>query len=76
LCQGADESTEPARCFETILHGGADSDEGSGWHWRNALEICAGTLDANATIGCFEDAIAQGVREVMRFKAAEQASDS
>jgi len=60
LCMGAGQSTEPAHCFETAMHGSAERGEKSGWHWRFALELCTGTPDAEATIGCFESAVAQG----------------
>lgn len=44
----------PARCFERVMHGGLSWGRGTRWKWKNALDLCAGTTDANRTIRCFE----------------------
>lgn len=60
LCAGREGSTEPAHCFDTAMHGSAQRDSSSGWNWRYALDLCAGTPDADAPILCFENEVARG----------------
>lgn len=63
LCRGAEGSTAPARCFDRAMHGG-EGDRGLGgrrWTWQEALGLCQGTRDADATLGCFRDRVAQGM---------------
>ncbi|MEZ5498838.1 MAG: hypothetical protein R3E77_05320 [Steroidobacteraceae bacterium] len=61
LCAGAKDSTEPARCFKTVMHAGVKHAQGDRWRWQDALELCAGTLDHQASIDCFEKRIAAGL---------------
>jgi hypothetical protein len=61
LCSGAEDSDQPARCFDRVMHDGIDWGGGTRWRWKNALNLCRGTLDADATINCFERKIARGV---------------
>lgn len=60
LCAGAGDSIEPARCFETVMHGGVNWGEGRNWEWVNAIALCAGTRDARATVGCFRQQVREG----------------
>ncbi len=60
LCRGAEDSAEPARCFDRVLHGGVSWGGGSRWQWINALDLCEGTRDAEATISCFQRQVASG----------------
>lgn len=60
LCQGAEDSVEPARCFERVMHGGVDWGGGTRWQWKNALALCRGTRNANATIACFRERVGGG----------------
>lgn len=61
LCEGAEDSTEPARCFDRVMHGGVDRGDGATrWTWQDALALCRGSRDAGATVDCFRDAIADG----------------
>jgi hypothetical protein len=60
LCAGADESIEPARCFETAMHGAVDRGDNSQWQWSHAVDLCSGTSDADATLRCFADRISEG----------------
>lgn len=60
LCAGAEDSAEPATCFNRAMHGGLDWGGGTRWQWENALNLCRGTRDANRTIQCFEREIAAG----------------
>ena len=65
LCAGAPRSTEPARCFQTAMHGGVGEGGinwggGNRWQWQNAVDLCTGVTDANAVIGCFRERIANG----------------
>jgi hypothetical protein len=57
LCAGAEDSIQPARCFEHAMHGGLDWGGGTRWQWKNALALCKGTRSAKRTIVCFEDQI-------------------
>jgi len=60
LCAGAENSVEPALCFDRVMHGGVDWGGGTKWEWGNALNLCKGSHNANATIACFEKAIKVG----------------
>lgn len=60
LCRGAESSTEPARCFARVMHGGVNWGGGTQWQWSNALDLCKGTQNAEATIGCFTQQIRSG----------------
>jgi hypothetical protein len=59
LCGDA-RSDQPARCFDRVLHGGINWGGGTRWEWSNAIDLCRGTSDADATIFCFKNYIAQG----------------
>lgn len=61
LCQGAEGSREPARCFKQVMHGGVDWGGGTRWQWQNAVNLCRGTHKANALITCFEKKVDKGV---------------
>ncbi|HVT17416.1 MAG TPA: hypothetical protein VHQ90_14700 [Thermoanaerobaculia bacterium] len=58
LCSGAT-SDQPARCFDRALHGGIEWGGGTQWQWTNAIDLCAATADADATIRCFQSSIRQ-----------------
>ena len=60
LCKGAEDSTEPATCFQRVMHSGVNWGSGIIWKWQNALELCAGTRNSNATVSCFEQEISIG----------------
>jgi hypothetical protein len=68
LCEGAEDSNEPARCFERVMHGGVNWGGGTRWSWRNAIALCSGSRDAGATVACFEDRVGEA-----GWKAAIQA---
>ncbi|MCB1037359.1 MAG: hypothetical protein KDD47_26245, partial [Acidobacteria bacterium] len=55
LCAGAEDSAEPALCFQQVMHGGVDPGGGGRWTWQEVLSLCAGTLDHRATVRCFEE---------------------
>ena len=57
LCRNADDSDQPGICFDRVMHGDLSHGNGTRWKWRYALELCAGTRDAESTIGCFSSAI-------------------
>lgn len=61
ICKNAKYSLQPGVCFNRIMHGNISHGEGTRWHWRPALKLCAGTRDANATIKCFSDAIGEQI---------------
>jgi hypothetical protein len=53
LCAGAETTKEPAICFEEAMHGGLPGRHNIQWRWQDALALCAGTTDAEGTIGCY-----------------------
>ena len=57
LCAGAEDSEEPARCFDAAMHAGIDNRK---WNWDQALNLCAGTTDAESVLACYEDEIQSG----------------
>lgn len=61
LCKGAETSIEPGKCFKRVMGGTVSYGGGTIWNPTNALRLCAGTLDANARIACFEGKITQGM---------------
>lgn len=61
LCAGAGDTTQPAHCFERVMHGGVNWGGGVRWKWENALDLCRGTHDADGTIDCFESRIGDGL---------------
>jgi hypothetical protein len=61
LCKGAETSTEPGKCFKRVMSGTVNFGGGTSWNPSNALKLCAGALDANARVDCFEGKIAQGI---------------
>ncbi len=61
LCAGAKGSSEPATCFETVMNKRVSHGEGYQWRWKEAIELCRGTLDSKATLACFRQKISQGV---------------
>jgi hypothetical protein len=61
LCAGANNSAEPAACFDQVYHGGlARPGGGRQWTTQEAIRLCAGTRSASGTIACFENAVARG----------------
>ena len=60
LCEGSKKPAEPGKCFRTVMHGRIDWGGGTVWRWENALNLCAGTEDAVATVDCFRGRIRQG----------------
>ena len=57
ICRNADNSLQPGACFERVMHGNVSHGKGTRWRWPQALKLCAGTLNAQATISCFTSAI-------------------
>lgn len=41
---------QPARCFNRVMHGGINWDGRTRWDWRNAIDLCEGTTNADATV--------------------------
>ena len=65
LCSGANASSEPARCFNAVMHGhdesipggintGSHRPSGNRWRWQDASNLCAGSTDAMETVSCWE----------------------
>lgn len=42
LCAGAENSTEPAKCFEEVMSGRVNWGGGTKWQWNNAINLCKG----------------------------------
>lgn len=61
LCKGAENSTEPARCFQKIMHGNVSHGTNTRWRWQDALELCAGALNHKRRVQCFQEQIRRGV---------------
>lgn len=57
LCQGAEASAEPAKCFEQIVRGKVNWGAGTTWATANALALCGGTHNARRTLDCFSRGI-------------------
>lgn len=54
LCNGASASpTEPAKCLSQLLSGKVSWGSGNRWQAKNAVNLCARTQNAAATISCF-----------------------
>jgi hypothetical protein len=61
ICENAKYSLQPGVCFNRVMHGNISHGSSTRWHWRPALNLCAGTQDASATIKCFSDKIAKQI---------------
>ena len=75
LCEGAEDSVEPARCFDEVMHGGVDWGGGTTWEWENALALCQGTQDSEATVRCFEEKIEGGTGWRSAIDACQEAEE-
>jgi len=53
MCQGAEDSTEPATCFQTVM-------QNSQWGWNNAMKLCKGTTDSARTLQCHDQQLSAG----------------
>lgn len=58
LCQGAETSLEPARCFEELMRGKVSWGGGTVWMTQNALALCGGARNARRTLDCFAAQVA------------------
>ncbi|MEO0398548.1 MAG: hypothetical protein AAF224_03895 [Pseudomonadota bacterium] len=59
LCSGAETSTQPGQCFQTVMSGKVNYGSGTTWNPNNALDLCQGSTNASATISCFRNQLAQ-----------------
>lgn len=59
LCGQTSAPTQPGLCFNRVMRGGLDWGGGTEWQWANAVDLCAGTEDAQERIQCFRDKIAE-----------------
>lgn len=53
LCRGTEEPAQPGLCFHRVRQGVASGNGETRLHWSNAVELCAGTNDAEARVKCF-----------------------
>jgi|GEM_PF-2370453 len=51
---------QPAKCFNTVMHGNVNWGGGTQWQWGNATKLCSNTLNANRTVVCFKSKIKKG----------------
>src|SRR5262249_15012659 len=58
LCQGAEASPEPVRCYEELMRGKVSWGGGKAWSAPQALNLCSGSRNARQTIDCFSGKIA------------------
>ncbi len=58
LCQGAETSQEPVRCYEELMRGKVSWGGGKGWTAPHALNLCSGSRNARQTIDCFTGKVA------------------
>ncbi len=75
LCFGAEHSTEPARCFNKVMHGGVNWGGGTRWQWQNAIDLCEASTNADATIGCFQREIKKGKSWKSAIKTCDSAAN-
>ncbi|MCF6300740.1 MAG: hypothetical protein L3J52_06440 [Proteobacteria bacterium] len=61
LCKNNNQTNQPGKCFNNIMHTHINWGSGTEWRWRYAIELCQGTLNATQTISCFENQIANKV---------------
>ncbi len=59
LC-GNNTTDQPAKCFNTVMHGGVNWGGGTQWQWKNAAKLCNNTLNANRTVVCFKNKLKNG----------------
>jgi len=57
LCGSNNQTDQPGKCFDTVMHGKVNWGGGTQWQWKNAIELCKGTYNANRTISCFKSKI-------------------
>lgn len=61
LCGPATSSTEPGKCYRTVMSGSVDWGGGAQWNPANAIALCAGARDATKRILCFDTEVDKGV---------------
>ncbi len=66
LCKGAETSREPALCFQRIMH---ERKDGKRWTWSDAIDLCEGTQNANATIRCYDQQIKKSRKAKQAIRA-------
>lgn len=75
LCKGAENSTQPARCFDRVMHDGVNWGGSTKWKWKNALNLCQGTQNAQARVTCFTDKIDEGTGWSSAISACKRSRD-
>jgi len=54
LCGNTDAAKQPGLCFNRAMYGGIELGDNSLSRWGLAVDLCAGTNDADARLACFE----------------------
>ncbi len=57
LCRGAENSREPAICFQRAMH---ERKDGKQWKWNDAIDLCEASRNASATIRCYDQQTQKG----------------
>ena len=61
MCKLNNQTHQPAKCFQNVMHGNVSWGGGTKWQWGNVVDLCQGTFNANRTVVCFKHKIQQGV---------------
>jgi hypothetical protein len=69
LCKGANQSQQPAKCFQSAMHGGVEWNGVTKWKWQDAIDLCEGSLDATKTISCYKKRVESGISPNAAVKA-------
>ena len=58
LCKGTTKPAEPGKCFNMIKSGQVEWSKGNKvWEWKNIINLCSGTNDAQQRVDCFSKGI-------------------
>jgi hypothetical protein len=64
LCRGTTKPSEPGKCFLHLssdhVKGEVSWGRGTDWQWRNIINLCSGTNDADKTVACFNNGVKTG----------------
>ena len=47
-------------CFSSVKKGHVNWGKGTDWEWKNIINLCSGTDDAEKTLECFNKGVAAG----------------
>ena len=76
LCGNTPAPKQPGLCFSRAMYGGMDLGEQGLSKWAYAVDLCEGTGDADARLGCFERERKAGKDGRAAINACKRASDT